>query len=149
MECNRDSPSYPAGLSDLERDALLVVWRLGSVTADQVREGLERPLKDSTVRTILRRLEEKGYVTHSVNDRTYVYCASESRQRVAGRAAKRIVDWICEGSVETLLAGLVDSRVLDRTELQRLAARIAERQKSVSQANASPEHLPPANKEIE
>lgn len=149
MNCNTTEPAYPADLSDLERDALLVVWRLGSVTADQVREGLERPLKDSTVRTVLRRLEEKGYVTHSVNDRTYVYSAAESRQRVAGRAAKRIVDWICEGSVETLLAGLVDSRVLDRAELQRLAARIADRQKSASQAKPSPANLFSANKEVE
>ncbi len=142
MDCNATVPAYPADLSELERDVLLVVWRLGSVTADQVRESLERRLKDSTVRTILRRLEEKGYVTHSVDDRTYVYSAAESRQRVAGRAVKRIVDWICEGSVETLLAGMVDSRVLDRAELQRLAARIADRQKSVSKANVSP-----ANKE--
>jgi len=149
MECNSPTPPYPADLSDLERDVLLVVWRLGSVTADKVREGLERPLKDSTVRTVLRRLEEKGYVTHSVSDRTFIYSAAESRQRVAGRAAKRIVDWICEGSVETLLAGMVDSRVLDRAELQRLAARIADRQKSVSQANASPADDSPANKEAE
>jgi hypothetical protein len=40
-------------------------------------------------------------------------------------AAQRIVDWFCEGSVETLLAGMVDSAVLDRKELQRLADRIA------------------------
>lgn len=149
MDCNTANPSYPADLSDLERDVLLVVWRLGSVTADQVREGLERPLKDSTVRTVLRRLEEKGYVTHSINDRTFVYSAAESRQRVAGRAAKRIVDWICEGSVETLLAGMVDSSVLDRAELQRLAARIADRQKSVSRTSASPANAAPANKEVE
>jgi hypothetical protein len=44
---------------------------------------------------------------------------------VAGRAVQRIVDWFCDGSVETLLAGMVDSEVLDRKELQRLAQRIA------------------------
>ena len=49
----------PAGLGELERSVLLIVWQLGSVTADQVREELNRPLKDSTVRTVLRRLEEK------------------------------------------------------------------------------------------
>jgi predicted transcriptional regulator len=51
---------------------------------------------------------------------------------VAGRAVKRIVDWFCEGSVEALLVGMVDSRVLDRAELQRLAKRIAEARKSAS-----------------
>jgi BlaI family transcriptional regulator, penicillinase repressor len=132
MNCNSAESQYPAELGELERDVLLVVWRFGSVTADQVREGLERSLKDSTVRTVLRRLEEKGYVTHSVNDRTYVYSPAESPQRVAGRAAMRIVDWFCGGSVETLLAGMVDSKVLDRTELQRLAERIATAQQSVT-----------------
>jgi BlaI family transcriptional regulator, penicillinase repressor len=95
------------------------------VTAEQVRESLDRPLTDSTVRTMLRRLEEKGYITHSVENRAFVYRPAESRQRVAGRAVKRIVDWLCEGSVETLLVGMVDSKVLDRSELERLAKRIA------------------------
>lgn len=129
------TPSHdPAELGELERDVLLIVWRRGFITADQVREDLDRPLKDSTVRTVLRRLEEKGYLAHSVDDRTFVYRPAESRQRVAGRAVKRIVDWFCEGSVETLLVGMVDSKVLDRAELQRLADRIAVAQKAVPSA---------------
>jgi predicted transcriptional regulator len=122
----------PAELGDLEREILSIVWRLGSVTAERVREELDRPLKDSTVRTVLRRLEEKGYLAHSVEERTFIYRPAESRQRVAGRAVKRIVDWFCEGSVEALLVGMVDSKVLDRAELQRLATRIAEVQKELS-----------------
>jgi predicted transcriptional regulator len=119
----------PAELGELERDILSIVWRLGTVTAEQAREELDRPLKDSTIRTVLRRLEEKGYLVHSVEDRTFIYRPAESRQRVAGRAAKRIVDWFCEGSVEELLVGMVDSKVLDRAELQQLATRIFEAQK--------------------
>jgi BlaI family transcriptional regulator, penicillinase repressor len=115
----------PAELGELERGILSIVWRLGQVTAEQVREELDRPLKDSTVRTVLRRLEEKGYLAHELDDRTFIYRPAESRQRVAGRAVKRIVDWFCEGSVEALLVGMVDSKVLDRAELQRLADRIA------------------------
>ena len=120
----------PAELGELEREILSVVWRAGSVTAEHVREGLERPLKDLTVRTVLRRLEDKGYLAHSIEDRTFIYRPAQSRQKVAGRAVKRIVDWFCEGSVEALLVGMVDSKVLDRTELQRLATRIAEAQKA-------------------
>jgi len=108
------------------------VWRRGSLTADQVREELGRPLKDSTVRTVLRRLEDKGYLAHSLEDRTFIYRPAQSRQRVAGRAVKRIVDWFCEGSVEALLVGMVDSKVLDRAELRRLAERIAAAQKTRS-----------------
>lgn len=120
----------PAELGELERAILSIVWRLGSGSAEQVREELEKPLKDSTVRTVLRRLEEKGYLAHSLDNRTFLYRPAESRQRVAGRAVKRIVDWFCEGSVEALLVGMVDSKVLDRAELQRLAARIAAAQRS-------------------
>ena len=130
----------PAELGELERDLLSIVWRLGMVTAEKAREELNRPLKDSTVRTVLRRLEEKGYLAHTVEDRTFIYRPAESRQRVAGRAAKRIVDWFCEGSVEALLVGMVDSQVLDRAELQRLATRIAEAQKQTGKSITADEN---------
>jgi predicted transcriptional regulator len=130
MNRNTTPSSDLADLGELERDVLLIIWRRGPVTADQVREALDRPLKDSTVRTILRRLEEKGYLVHTVDDRTFIYRPAESRQRVAGRAAKRIIDWFCEGSVETMLVGMVDSKVLDRSELQRLADYIAAAQQA-------------------
>jgi predicted transcriptional regulator len=125
----------PVELGELERDILSIVWRSGTVTAEQAREDLDRPLKDSTVRTVLRRLEEKGYLTHAVENRTFVYRPAESRQRVAGRAVRRIVDWFCEGSVEALLVGMVDSKVLDRTELQCLAERLASAQKNHAPGN--------------
>lgn len=123
-------------MGELERSILSVVWRKAQINAEQVREELGRPLKDSTIRTVLRRLEEKGYLTHSVEERTFVYRPAETRQRVAGRAVKRIVDWFCEGSVEALLVGMVDSKVLDRGELQRLAERIAVAQKSAAEPKA-------------
>jgi predicted transcriptional regulator len=125
MKSNTRIGHDPAELGELERSILSVVWRKSEINAEQVREELGRPLKDSTIRTVLRRLEEKGYLTHSVEDRTFVYRPTQTRQRVAGRAVKRIVDWFCEGSVEALLVGMVDSKVLDRAELQRLAERIA------------------------
>jgi BlaI family penicillinase repressor len=130
----------PAELGELERDLLSIVWRLSTVTAEQAREELNRPLKDSTIRTVLRRLEEKGYLAHTVEDRTFIYRPAESRQRVAGRAAKRIVDWFCEGSVEALLVGMVDSKVLDQAELQRLATRISEAQKQAGNRKISGEN---------
>jgi BlaI family penicillinase repressor len=132
MTSNTTPDHDPAELGELERDILSIVWRTGNVTAEQVREELDRPLKDSTVRTVLRRLEEKGYLAHVVENRTFLYRPAESRQRVAGRAVQRIVDWFCEGSVEALLVGMVDSKVLDRDELQRLADRIAAAQKNLT-----------------
>jgi BlaI family penicillinase repressor len=130
MTSNTQPDHDPAELGELEREILSIVWRMGAATAEQAREELGRPLKDSTVRTVLRRLEEKGYLAHSLENRTFVYRPAESRQKVAGRAVQRIVDWFCEGSVEALLVGMVDSKVLDRAELQRLADRIAAAQKN-------------------
>ncbi len=115
----------PADLGELERGILSIVWKRGEATADQVREELDRPLKDSTIRTVLRRLEEKGYIAHSVDSRTFIYRPAQSPQKVAARAVQRIVDWFCEGSVEELLVGMVDSKVVGRAELERLAHRIA------------------------
>ncbi|MGD0799741.1 MAG: BlaI/MecI/CopY family transcriptional regulator [Terracidiphilus sp.] len=130
MESNTTPNHDPAELGELERSILAIVWRQNEITAEQVRDTLGRPLKESTIRTVLRRLEEKGYLAHSVENRTFLYRPAQSRQRVAGRAVKRIVDWFCEGSVEALLVGMVDSKVLNRAELQRLAERIAIAQQS-------------------
>ena len=124
MQSNTTGSHDPAELGELERAVLERIWQRGVLNAEQVREQLGRPLKESTIRTVLRRLEEKGYLSHSVENRTFLYRPAESRGAVAGRAVQRIVDWFCAGSVEDLLVGMVDSAVLDRKELQRLAERI-------------------------
>jgi BlaI family transcriptional regulator, penicillinase repressor len=116
-------------LGELERAVMQLVWTSGPLTAEAVRERLARPLKESTIRTVLRRLEEKGFVSHSVQGRTYVFKAVESRSNVAGRAVRRIVDWMCNGSVEEVLVGMVDTAVLDSAQLQRLAEKIAKAKK--------------------
>ena len=115
----------PTDLGDLERDVMQLVWTGGPLTSEAVRERLSRPLKESTVRTVLRRLEDKGFVTHSVQGRTYVFEAAEARREVAARAVRRIADWLCNGSVEEVLVGMVDTDVLDSAQLQRFADKIA------------------------
>jgi predicted transcriptional regulator len=112
-------------LGDLEREVMQRVWAEGPVTAEAVRARLERRLKESTVRTVLRRLEDKGYVTHTVDGRTYVYRAAAPRGRVAAKAVQRIVDWFCNGSVEEVLVGMVDAAMLDQRQLRLLADKVA------------------------
>lgn len=107
-----------------------IVWSRDSVTAEDCRAALlagqpERSLKESTIRTVLRRLEEKGYLAHDVAGRTFIYRAALGRGIVAGRAVKSIIDRFCGGSAEALLVGMVDDRVLDAATLDRLARRIA------------------------
>lgn len=107
------------------------IWTHGPSTAEACREALaaSRPMKDSTIRTVLRRLEAKGYLTHAIQGRTFVYQASDARQNVAVRAVKGIIDRFCGGSAEQLLLGMVDNNVLDRKQLERLARRIGESEK--------------------
>jgi len=105
------------------------IWTHGPSTSEACREALaeSRPMKDSTMRTVLRRLEEKGYLTHAVEGRTFIYRAADARQNVAVRAVKGIIDRFCGGSAEQLLLGMVDNAVLDRKQLERLARRVAEK----------------------
>jgi BlaI family transcriptional regulator, penicillinase repressor len=115
----------PTELGDLEREVMQLVWASGPTTSEAVRERLSRPLKESTIRTVLKRLEDKGFVTHSVRGRTYVFAAAEARRHVAARAVQRIVDWLCNGSVEEVLVGMVDSAMLDSAQLRDLANKVA------------------------
>src|SRR3954452_15040992 len=112
-------------LGDLEHEVMQLVWAHAPVTAEEVRERLSRKLKESTVRTVLRRLEEKGYTTHTVDGRPFVYQAAEPRARVAAKAVQRIVDWFCNGSVEEVLVGMVDRAMLDQKQLRTLADQVA------------------------
>src|SRR5277367_4275992 len=118
----------PKGLGEVEQMVMDFVWTHGPCTAESCREALAatRPMKDSTVRTILRRLEQKGFVAHAVEGRTFVYRAVEARQNVAVRAVKSIIDRFCGGSAEELVVGMVNSAVIDRDLLDRLARKVAQ-----------------------
>jgi len=115
----------PADLGELEHEVMQIVWSSEAITSEAVRERLSRPLKESTVRTVLKRLEDKGFVTHSLRGRTYMFTATQARRHVAARAVQRIVDWLCNGSVEEVLVGMVDSDMLDLAKLEALAKKIA------------------------
>src|SRR5579862_885641 len=115
-------------LGDVEQSVMDYIWMHGPATSEVCREALagSRPMKDSTIRTVLRRLEEKGYLTHEIEGRTFIYRPCDQRQNVAVRAVKNIIDRFCGGSAEALVLGMVDSAVLDRKQLERLTRKIAE-----------------------
>ena len=121
----------PKNLGELEQLLMEFIWSHGSCTAEACRKAFAsvRPLKDSTVRTVLRRLEGKKYLTHRVDGRTFVYQAAQHRLGVAAGAVQQIIDRFCGGSVEQLLVGMVENAVLDQKELELLASKIAQREK--------------------
>lgn len=102
------------------------VWRRRSATAEQIRQDLTptRKLRESTVRTLLGRLENKGHLKHAVDGRTYVYSSVDEPRNLAIRAVRQIIDRFCAGSAEQLIAGMVDNEVLDAKQLRRLADQI-------------------------
>jgi predicted transcriptional regulator len=101
----------------------------GSATADQIREALlpAFPLKDSSVRTLLRRLESRGYVSHRLEGKTFVYEATMATDRVAAHSVKDMIERFWSGSVEQFLTGMVDEKILTVTEIERLARKIRQK----------------------
>ncbi len=106
------------------------IWSKGSATAEEVRENLvpKHPLKDSSVRTILRRLEARGYLDHRIEGKTFVFEAKASASSVAVRAVRHLIERFWEGSAEQFVAGMVDAKVLSPQALQRLAKKVKDNQ---------------------
>lgn len=118
-------------LGDLEQRVMKFLWKHSPARGEEVRRavGKERSLSDSTVRTVLRRLEAKDFVRHEVEGRQFLYSATREPRKVAADAVRGILARFCRGSVEELLMGLVDHEVVDSRELERLARKIQERAK--------------------
>ena len=121
---DRNSNRRP--LTELQQAILDYLWTHKRATADQIRAGLsaKHPLKDSSVRTLLRRLEARGLLTHRVEGQAYLYEATMGPRRLAARAVQQIIDRFCGGSVEQFLVGMVDERVLSASEIERLARKV-------------------------
>ena len=127
----RNSNSQRKPLSELEHLVMEYLWAHGPATSEQIRQGLEatHAMKDATARTILRRLEEKGYAQHREEGRTYVYSGVEEAENVAMRAIRQIIDRFWGGSAEALVAGMVEQEVIDPQELRELAKKLEKKGK--------------------
>jgi BlaI family penicillinase repressor len=121
--------STSGSLTDLQQAILDFIWSAGAATADRVREALhpKHPLKDSSIRTLLRRLEARGYVRHRLDGKVYLYEAAVPPQGVAARAVRQIIERLCAGSVEQFLTGMVEEKVLSVAQIERLAKRVRNR----------------------
>ena len=109
-------------LTDLENEVMQAVWDGGTCTVEAVYQVVsrKRKLKETTVRTLLRRLEQKGYLRHESDGRAYVYRAVEPARRLAARAVRQIIDGFCRGSVEELVSGMVEAKVLKKDDIDEL-----------------------------
>jgi predicted transcriptional regulator len=110
-------------LTDLENQIMSAVWNGGPSSVEAVHLAVSKKyrLKEATVRTLLRRLEQKGYLRHDVEGRSFIYRAIEPARGLAARAVRQIIDRLCQGSMEELVTGMVDADVLSDRELDQLA----------------------------
>jgi predicted transcriptional regulator len=109
-------------LSPAQREIMEIVWERGEVTATEVRRILSRTRKvaRNTVRTLLERMEDKGWLKHRAEGRTFLYTAARPRHDSIGQKVREIVETFCGGSPETLVAALLDYRGLRPDELKRI-----------------------------
>ncbi len=113
--------------TERELDVMSVLWDVGPATVAQVRERIADDLAYTTVLTVLRTLEQKGYVSHTEDGRAHRYKPLVKRE-VAGRTAlRRLVDKVFDGSPELLLTQLVSDKNLSEEELRRLRKLLADR----------------------
>jgi predicted transcriptional regulator len=113
----------------MEQSFMDYVWKHPGCTAEMCREGVkgQRTFKESTVRTVLKNLETKGYVAHEVRGRTFYYRAVDTKRSVAMEAARQLIDRFCGGSVKELLVGMVDNQMIEPNDLRQLAEEITAR----------------------
>jgi predicted transcriptional regulator len=115
-------------LTKLQQAILDYIWTNTTATAEQVREAIaaEHPLRESSIRTLLRRLEAQGYLNHTVEGQTFVYRATAARGSVAAGAVRSVIERFWAGSVEQFVLGMVDENVLTPAQLEKLARKVKE-----------------------
>lgn len=119
-------------LSPTQREIMEIVWERGEVAAIEVREVLSkrRAVARETVRTIIRRMEEKGWLKHRVIGRTHFYSAALPEAASLGQQVVQLVDDVCGGSPERLVTALLDYRGLTEGEAARIESMLKEARKN-------------------
>jgi len=104
------------------------VWNRDKATVRQVKEALSRGRKPaySTVLTMMRKLEAKGYLKHDVDGRTYVYEPTISRRQVRQRMVGDLLDRLFEGSPQLLMTSLVEQKRVSTREMRQIRKLFAE-----------------------
>ena len=114
-------------LGERELDIMTVIWAEGSGTVEEVRERLPDTLAYTTVLSILRNLEAKGYVRHEAEGRTHRYYPRVRQGTAQKSALTRLLASLFDGSPEALITRLVDDHGVSPEELQRLAKQLGKR----------------------
>ena len=107
-------------LADRESELMQVLWENGPSTVSEVRERLKDDLAYTTVLTMLRKLEAKGYVGHEEDGRAHRYCARIARDAARRSALRDLAKRLFKGSNELLLIHLVEEQDLTEGQVRRI-----------------------------
>lgn len=109
-------------LSRSERELMELVWDRTESTVLEITQLINqrRPIARNTVRTLMERMEEKGWIAHRVEGRSYVYCAVVPREESLGQRVLDMVDKACGGNPEKLMMALLEYRGLSAEESRRI-----------------------------
>lgn len=108
-------------LTDGELRLMDVLWSRGRATVAQIVEALSRErLAYNTVLTLMRILEQKGYVRHEKEGRAFVYVPVVDRTRARSRAVQHLLRRFFDGSPELLMVNMLEHDQVDVSELERL-----------------------------
>ncbi len=116
----------PASLGKRELDVMTLLWQNGSGTVTEVQQALSTTLAYTTVLTILRNLEAKGFVHREEEGRAHRYFPKVKQKAAQQRAVRRLIDTLFRGSPEALLSQLVDDHDLSPADLRRIAQKLSE-----------------------
>ncbi|MBL8854313.1 MAG: BlaI/MecI/CopY family transcriptional regulator [Planctomycetaceae bacterium] len=111
-----------AELSEAQQEIMEIIWEEGELSALELQQILakRRDVARNTVRTLAERMEEKGWLVHREVGRTFLYSAAIPKTESVGQKIAEVVDKLCGGSPESLVAALLNYRGLDSQELQRI-----------------------------
>ena len=115
-------------LTDAELRLMEVLWEKGSATVSDVVQALEgTPLAYSTVLTMLRILENKGYLRHKKDGRAFVYLRVVAREKARDNAITHLLRRFFDDSPELLVLNMIERKKIDADQLNRLRKRIEEK----------------------
>lgn len=113
-------------LGKRERQIMDIIYRRGRATASDVLQDLPDPPTYSTVRGMLRYLEDKGHLRHEQEGPRYVYLPTSAKGEVSNSALSHVVRTFFDGSVTTAVAALLESQPLSDAEYERLSRLLEE-----------------------
>ena len=135
-------------LTPAQREIMELVWERGELSASEVRDVLSerRAVARNTVRTLLERMERKGWVAHREEGRAFLYSAARPRGASVGQKVRELVETVCGGSPERLVAALLDYRGLKPGELKRIRHMLADAEPDPGANGAEPNpRFPPSD----